>query len=376
MKLLDEEWALLAGLLPSGWRELAWEMGAMRRARGEIKDPEALLQLILLHVATGLSLQQATARAKLQGFAAVTDVALLKRLRNSERWLCEIARRMFAVTRFTRSGVVVPAGYKLRAVDATTIEEPGATGTDWRVHYSILLPEMCCDFFSVTDAKGGESYSRLAVESGDIILADRGYCHREGVAHVIAHGGDVIVRLNSTSFPLLNSSKEIPFAMLSRLRGLKGSAPGEWAVRFKAADQLWPARLCALRKAKAAAELAKRRILREAAKRGKIIRPETLEFAEYVFVLTTLANSAFDCRTILQLYCARWQIELCFKRMKSLFRLGHLPKRNDASARAWIQAKLLTVLMIERLIKEAIFFSPWGFPISAPQPMEGVHRSS
>ena len=61
---------------------------------------------------------------------------------------------------------------------------------------------------------------------------------------------------------------------------------------------------------------------------------------------------------------ARWQIELHFKRIKSLLRLGHLPKRSDESARAWIQGKLLTVLLIERLIEDARFFSPWGSPIS------------
>ena len=75
---MDEEWGVLADLLPEGWRELARETGAMRRARGSVRSPEALLQLLLLHVATGLSLTQAVARARIQGIASVTDVALLK----------------------------------------------------------------------------------------------------------------------------------------------------------------------------------------------------------------------------------------------------------------------------------------------------------
>ncbi len=364
---------MLTRLLPNGWRELAREMGAMKRARGEIKSPEILLQLLLLHAATGLSLQQATARARLQGLPAVTDVALLKRLRSSERWLCEMGRRMFVRTRYVQDGVVAPPGRRLRAVDATTVQEPGATGTDWRVHYSVLLPDLCCDFFVLTDAKGQESYKRLSVEAGDIILADRGYCHREGVAHVVAHGGDVVVRLNSTNFPLLEASRDVPFAMLPHFRNLAGVEPGEWPVRFKAAGRTWSARLCAVRKSKTAADLAKKRILRQAAKKHKRLLPDTLEFAEYVFVLSTLPADTLACARILQLYRARWQIELCFKRMKSLFRLGHLPKRSDASARAWIQAKLLTVLLIERLIEEAVLFSPWGYPIALSESVEGVH---
>ncbi len=370
--LMDEEWDLLASFLPEGWRELARETGAMRRARGEITSPELLLKILLLHVATGLSLKQAAARAQVQGLAKISDVALLKRLRTSEAWLRELARRMFETSRFARVTARAPEGRRLRAIDATAVEEPGATGTDWRVHYSIRLPEMQCDFYEVTDDKGGETYKRIPVEPGDIILADRGYCHREGVAHVLERQGDVIVRLNSSNFPLLDHLKK-PFALLSHLRRLRGHQPGDWLVWFEANAMRWPARLCAIRKSRQAAELAKTKILQHASKKQKQVRPETLECAEYIFVLTSLTRDLLDARDVLDLYRARWQIELCFKRLKSLFRLGHLPKRSDVSARAWIEGKLLTVLLIERLVSEARFFSPWGFEPDAPEPLAGVH---
>ena len=86
-------------------------------------------------------------------------------------------------------------------------------------------------------------------------------------------------------------------------------------------------------------------------------------------MLATLDGDILGTRAILDLYRARWQIELCFKRLKSLLGLGHLPKRSDESARAWIQGKLLTVLLVERLIEEARFFPPWGFDLAASQPM-------
>ena len=367
--LMDEEWGVLATLLPEGWRELARETGAMRRARGGVTSPDALLQLLLLHVATGLSLKQAVARAQVQGFASVTDVALLKRLRRSEGWLRELARRLFEASRFARVSTTVPEGRRLRAVDATTVEEPGATGTDWRVHYCISLPDLRCDFYELTDVRGGETYKRVPVAPGDIILGDRGYCHREGVAHVLRHRGDVIVRLNSTTFPLLVSDGDEPFALLPHLRGLEGCRPSEWDVSFKAGDRMWSARLCAVRKTESAAERAKKKIQHVASKKGNQLKADTLEFAEYVFVLATLDSDILGTREILDLYRARWQIELCFKRFKSLLRLGHLPKRSDESARAWIQGKLLTVLLVERLTEEARFFSPWGFGLATPQPM-------
>lgn len=371
--LMDEEWDILAAFLPEGWRGLAKETGAMRRARGEITDPALLLQLLLLHVATGLSLKQAAARARVQGLVSVSDVALLKRLRTSEPWLRELARRMFESSRFARLGARTPDGMRLRAVDATTVVEPGATGADWRIHFSITLPEMRCDFYEVTDYKGAESYNRFPVQAGDLILGDRGYCHREAVAHVLGQRGNVILRLSSSSFPLLNANRKTPFELLPHLRRLQRHLPGGWPVRFAAKGKLWPIRLCALRKTQLAADRAKAKILKEAYKKRIQVRPETLEAAEYISVLTSLAPSVLADHEVLGLYRARWQVELCFKRLKSLFRLGHVPKTSDLSARAWIEGKLLTALLIERLLTEASLFSPWGFELKSTEPLARVY---
>lgn len=367
--VIDEEWCVLTSFLPERWQELARETGAMRRARGEIRSADTLLQVLLLHVATGLSLKQAAARAELQGLALLTDVALLKRLRTSEAWLRELSKQMFERSRFNRWPTTLVESRRLRAVDATTVQEPGATGTDWRVHYCIGLPDLNCDYYELTAASGGETYKRFPVAPGDIVLGDRGYCHRGGVAHVLKHGGDVIVRLNSSNFPLLEAQQEARFDLLSHLRSLSACAPGEWSVRFEGGGQLWAARLCAIRKSSEAAEIAKKKLLKEAKKKGRTVKPETLECAEYIFVLTSLNHELLNAAQILEIYRARWQVELCFKRFKSLLQLGHLPKRNDASARAWIQGKLLTVLLIEHLAEEARFFSPWGYRLTAAQPL-------
>ena len=110
-----------------------------------------------------------------------------------------------------------------------------------------------------------------------------------------------------------------------------------------------------------AARRAKERIIRMAKKKQMQVMPQTLEAAAYVFVLATVAATTFDTETVLELYRARWQVELAFKRLKSLMQAGHVPKYDEASARAWIQAKLLAVLLIERLQEEAYFFPRGAF---------------
>jgi IS4 transposase len=87
------------------------------------------------------------------------------------------------------------------------------------------------------------------------------------------------------------------------------------------------------------------------------------EAARYVFVWTSLPEEDYPAESVLELYRLRWQIELTFKRMKSLLGLGQLPKHNDESARAWLHGKLFVALLVERLIEEASVFSPWGYAL-------------
>ena len=123
-------------------------------------------------------------------------------------------------------------------------------------------------------------------------------------------------------------------------------------------------RVCALRKSAEAIKLAQRKVRKEATRKGKQPQPDTLTFAEYVIVFTTFPATSFSPAEILQWYRIRWQVELVFKRFKSLAQLGHLPKSDDASAKAWLYGKLLVALLVEKLIRHASAISPWGYELA------------
>src|SRR5258708_39023028 len=86
MRIAEENWKVLASLFPTGWQQMAWQSGAIERLRG-FPSPDVLLRMLLLHVARGYSLRETVVRAKLANWTDISDVALLKRLRNSEEWL-------------------------------------------------------------------------------------------------------------------------------------------------------------------------------------------------------------------------------------------------------------------------------------------------
>lgn len=362
-ELMAQDWDIVKRMLPQDWEQSARQCGALRRGR-KVTTAEMLLRLILLHVAGGLSLRQTVARAEALGWASLSDVALLKRLRGAANWLEYLCSAMWSGLEWPEG---VPAGrFRWRVVDATTIQEPGAVGISWRIHYSVVLPHLACDYVNVTSVRGGESLCRIPVRAGDVILADRGYSHRAGVAWVLSQGGQVIVRHQGANFPLNEREGGQPFDLLPALRKLVEHQPGTWMVSFAFEGRVWPVWLHAVRKSAAAAERAKQELKRE---RGQTLQPETLELAEYVVVLTSLSPRELSAKQALGLYRGRWQIELIFKVLKSLLGIGELAKYDPDSGRAWMQAKLMTALLIERLEREARFLSPWGFPLLGPMPL-------
>jgi IS4 transposase len=107
-------------------------------------------------------------------------------------------------------------------------------------------------------------------------------------------------------------------------------------------------------------EKAERKLKRRDQKQQQRVLPETIELARYMMLFTSIPNDKLTLKEVLELYRYRWQIELLFKRFKSLAQLGHLPKHEKESAKAWLYGKLLIILLTEKAIVMAKKFSPGG----------------
>lgn len=357
-----DDWEVVSRFLPAGWERAAREQGALRRARG-IADAPMLLRVLLVHLADGCSLQETAVRVRQAGWCTISSVALFKRLQAAEQWLRWMAERLWR----QRSQPVSSGSYRVRAVDATTVVEPGSTGTDWRVHYVIDLANLQCDHFELTDVRGGETFKRIPVARGDLMLGDRAYGTPSGVAHVVGQGADVLVRIALHMMPLYaKSGKKV--SLLRCVGGLRAGAVREGAAWVQVGDRRIAGRWIAVKRSRQAAELARMRLRRKAKRKQRTLSRQALAAAGYVFVWTTVPAEVLSAVEVLTLYRVRWQIELAFKRMKSIMGLGHLPKWAETSARAWIHGKLLIALLIERLLDEAQAISPWGYRlVAAPQ---------
>ena len=205
-------------------------------------------------------------------------MALLKRLKKSKGWLHALCVRLFE----EQGLAVIPGGaFQVRAVDATTVKEPGPSGSLWRVHYSVGLPSLACDFFKLTGTEGpgtGESLAQFPIRAGDHVLADRGYSTARGIRHVVDAGGRLIVRVNTGSLPLCTAAGR-PFDLLAAVSSVTRPAAGRsWATTVAApGDDGGPAgeiagRVCVLRKSAEAIRLAHQKVRRDAARKGNQVQ--------------------------------------------------------------------------------------------------------
>lgn len=175
-----------------------------------------------------------------------------------------------------------------------------------------------------------------------------------------------MVRVNTQSLPILNLKRDV-FPLLKKVTSIKRAGTiRSWPVLIPNRDgDCIKGRICAIRKTENAINIAHEKNRKTAIRKSSKTRPDNFEYAKYVIIFTTFPEDTFSDFDALQWYRIRWQVELVFKRFKSVAQLGHLPKKDPDSSQAWLYGKLFVALLIEKLITHANSISPWGYVLEA-----------
>lgn len=337
MVVLGCDWARARRFLPYDLDGYSVDRGALCRRRG-VRNGECLVRSLLLCALPKSSFELASKTARRSGLANLSAQALFYRMRDSESLMQGLFEHAL--------GHVVSKseywrGFRVLAVDATTLCGPGATGTDQRLHVVYDLGKAVPVTVELTSPKGGETFRRHgSFGANDLVLADAGYGHASGIVHALSTGAKVLVRFNFESIRLLGFDKEKIWP--EQAAGVLGKEnPEEFEVLLHGWDS--PLRVIGDR------------------------NPEGLP----VWFLTNLNAKELETSKVRELYSRRWQIELFFKRLKSLMDLDTLPTRAGPSARPWIWAKLLLATLAVLLADESFFPSD-----NQTQSMENIHNRS
>jgi hypothetical protein len=365
--LVDKDWEDVQAWLPANLEVLALASGVIQRRRS-VRSGEEMLRLALAYSLLDLSLRSVSAWLAGTGIGQMSDVAVLKRLKAAPPFLEALLLEMLNQRISKPFEFDMPL--KVRLIDSTTVSEPGSAGADWRLHTTYDPVKRRIDQVELTDVHGGEHFGRADVMPGDLIVGDRGYAHSERILAVSQDGGEVLVRIGHSAMRLWaaeQGGEQIdPLAFALRPRPVPGrpvrveSRP-VW-IRGIQGNSI-PARLIIVRKSREAADRERRRVLAEAKKKGKTPGERTMKAAAFTFLLTTAHENQASDESLAEVYRVRWQIELAFKRLKSLMGLDALRAKDPLLARTYLLAKMIAAVLMETIADKCRAISPWGLPL-------------
>lgn len=350
--LVNRDWAKVVARLggKEALNQTARETKAFVRPR-EICNAVDLLRLILAYCLGERGLRSTAAWATSVGLVDISSVALLYRLRQCGDWLTLLVGQAL-----TAAAPKASRGRLIRIIDATTVPKKGLNGRKknevWRIHSAFDLPQERFGHFELTDQQEGETLDRIPAIAGEIRLADRAYMQPERMARLIKAGADFVIRAGWKSARWLDCNGRA-LALVAELHKAaeRGLIDCPIWIKPKRGEAL-ALRLVAIKKPPQAAAEARRKARRTAQKGGHQLSKQTLEAADWVILVTSLAPDDFTTDDVLALYRLRWRIELGFKRLKSLIGLKGPPGTDERSARPHILAHLLIILLLEPLVDE------------------------
>ena len=339
--------------LPSETVQMARTFKAFVRAK-KVKTPAQLLRVVFLYCGLDKSLRE-VAGTFTALYASITDQAVAERLRACGPWVQALLRQMFPMATVES----LPAGRRFVVLDASSIQAPGATGTDHRLHIAMDLVSLQFLEVLVSDVHTGETLKHFTFAPGDIAVADRGYAQCQGMSAALQQGADLIVRLHPFSV-VLGDATGAPLELCAALKRQRMETRRTLVVTLRATGGQHEVRgwVHAYRLNVEQTNRARHKC-RQGHKKGTP-SAESLLLAGWVLVFTTLAPAVLSAQTIMALYRCRWQVEIAIKRWKSVLDVDALrAKTHSPLGEVWLHGKLLYALMLERRMRRQLGDS-WG----------------
>lgn len=336
------DWSRLLHELPPDLDELARATGAVPRWR-VLRHADVLVRLLLLWVLAGMGLRTVASWAARSRWVTLTEGALRHRFAAAEPFVAALLAHV--LNNWVRSSAA--AGARLRLVDASSLAGPGANQTRWRVHavFDPLVGRLT--EVELTDEHGGEALDRAKHTRGDLAVGDRGLAHPRALVTVHTRGTWSLVRAHFQSLSL-RTAEGARFDAAAALDHV-GDGVEEFAVTLRHRGTTLPMRLIVAALPPEQAARAREKLLKQARKKSRTVSAWTLRLAGYVCLLTTLPPEVADRHAVLVWYRLRWQIELFFKRCKSLLNLHVIQSTRPELVRVHLLTALLVAALIDRL---------------------------
>jgi hypothetical protein len=348
-----ESIAKLMAELPADYEECCIKAGAIERRRG-VANPADLMMLGIFHLHNGCSLLEISEIARISKLGRMSDVAFMNRFEKCGDWFKVINGKLAS------NGIIdyqKPAWMSEKTVigvDASDVSEKGRSGRLYRLHFALDIFTMGSLQHLITTTDTGESICHFTLKPEDLVIADRAYSTIKGIVHCNKAGAGYILRLRKSSFTVKdNAGDKIDLQHL--FSGLKEDEYADITAFATNSDGASvPVRVCAKRKTPEAIVQTQKKLRRKESRKQLLISDEAKTFNEYIVVVTNVSETV-SAEEVLEAYRYRWQIEIYFKRLKSIMDFGEMPKRREKSVIAWLNGKLMIALLLEIILAKASF---------------------
>jgi len=338
--------------LPGNYEEECVKQCAVRRWRG-VKSPADLMLLILIHLMNGTSLLETSVIAHTARLGEISDVAFMKRLAQCKDWFVSICQMLVCQSLENYRQPDWLSGRTVAAVDASDVVEKGRSRRTYRFHYMLDVFKMAGLQCKITMQSVGEGLVNFEIKPDMLVIADRMYSTVKGMTHCLNAGADFILRMRKNSFKTCDSDGT-RIDLLNIFQRLEAEEYADFkAVAVSKDGTSVPVRICAKRKTPEQIALVMKK-LKLLERKGRI-SDEAKIFNEYIVIVTSLDDTV-SVEQVLSTYRLRWQVEIYFKRLKSILDFGELPKKRPENSLAWLNGKLMVALLIESVIAKS--FSP------------------
>lgn len=338
----SEIWSEQIGkILPGNIDEIAKSKGALERKR-EVKSSTELLKVLLIYAVSTMSIRMLALCASVMNVSEMSDTAWRKKIVNSVLWLTIVLEYILPKPQTK----VLPVDGAIYLIDGSSINQEGAKGTVHRIHMNYNLQTSMMEEIKVTDHHTAESIEHHTIRAGGIYIADAGYGKAKSLDYVIKHNADAIFRVSPNHISLydVNGDKLDTVKLLSTKNKVVDFTCYMQDVKSK---KMIPVRIIASKLPEDKQADAIKRKKRKSSKNQSTIKPETLLYAKWVVIATSL-DDTYTANKILEIYRCRWQIELLFKRIKQHLKITKIRPASKKYVHALILLWLIIWVVVER----------------------------
>lgn len=265
----------------------------------------------------------------------------------SNEALAPLLERFTSVTLLDSSVVQLPDSQKVRFTGTGGTNGSGQAALKLQTELDLRSGALqCVQIEQGKEPDGASTRQQVEFVAGSLRVTDLGYFNLGVFAEIAAAKAFFLSRIQHTTIVWVNNERVGD--VVSWLNGQTELLIDRW-IEVGVTHRL-RCRLIAWRIPVEQANRRRQRVRKEASKRGRQATEASLQACDWTFLITNIEEDQLSVNEVIILYRSRWQIELLFKRWKSVGLIAELSGKNDTEKMVRLWAKLCAALIQHWLI--------------------------